>query len=139
MFSQDRKKQREYLAASWQKYTKNEPLEPLEKQLASIIEIHPEYHELIGNINSDYFPEQGEVNPFLHINLHLALRDQLSIDQPKGIKEAHKKLINQNKDSHKVEHLMMECIAEMIYISQKNNTVMDHENYLNCITDLATK
>ena len=139
MFSQDRKKQREYLAASWQKYTKNEPLEPLEKQLASIIEIHPEYHELIGNINSDYFPEQGEVNPFLHINLHLALRDQLSIDQPKGIKEAHEKLINQYKNSHKVEHLMMECIAEMIYISQKNNTVMDHENYLNCITDLATK
>ena len=139
MFSQDRKKQREYLAASWQKYTKNKPLEPLEKQLASIIEIHPEYHELIGNIDSDYFPEQGEVNPFLHINLHLALRDQLSIDQPKGIKKAHEKLINQYKDSHEVEHLMMECIAEMIYISQKNNTVMDHENYLNCITDLATK
>ena len=139
MFSQDRKKQRKYLAASWQKYTNNEPLEPLEKQLASIIEIHPEYHELIGNIDSDYFPEQGEVNPFLHINLHLALRDQLSIDQPKGIKEAHQKLINQHKDPHAVDHLMMECIAEMIYISQKNNTVIDHENYLNCITDLATK
>ena len=139
MFSQDRKKQREYLAASWQKYTKNEPLEPLEKQLASIIEIHPEYHELIGNINSDYFPEQGEVNPFLHIYLHLALRDQLSINQPKGVKEVHQKLSNQYKDSHEVEHLMMECIAEMIYISQKNNTVMNYGNYLNCITDLTTK
>ena len=139
MFSQDRKKQREFLAKSWQKYNKNKHLEPLEKQLVSIIEIHPEYHDLISNIDNEYFPEQGEVNPFLHINLHLALRDQLSINQPKGIKEAHEKLINQYKDSHEVEHLMMECIAEMIYISQKNNTVMDHENYLNCITDLATK
>ena len=139
MFSQDRKKQREFLAKSWQKYTNNESLEPLEKQLVSIIEIHPEYHDLIDNIEFEYFPEQGEVNPFLHINLHLALRDQLSINQPKGVKEAHQKLTNQYKDSHEVEHLMMECIAEMIYMSQKNNTAMDHEKYLNCITSLTSK
>ena len=139
MFSQDKKKQREYLADSWQKYIKNRPLEPLEKQLVSIIEIHPEYHDLICNIETDYFPEQGEVNPFLHINLHLALRDQLSLNQPKGIKEVHLKLIKHYKDSHEVEHLMMECIAEMIYISQKNNTGMDYESYLNCIAGIATK
>ena len=138
MFYQDRKKQREFLANSWQKYTRNKPLEPLEKQLASIIEIHPEYHNLIGNIESEYLPEQGEVNPFLHINLHLALRDQLSLNH-KGVKEVHQELINHYKDSHEVEHLMMECIAEMIYISQKNNTTMNQESYLNCIKRLTTK
>jgi len=69
----------------------------------------------------------------------LALRDQLSLNQPKGVKEVHQKLINHYKDSHEVEHLMMECIAEMIYISQKNNTTMDQESYLNCITSLTTK
>ena len=139
MFSQDRKKQREFLAKSWQKYTSNKPLEPLEKQLVSIIEIHHEYHDLIGNIESEYFPEQGEVNPFLHINLHLALRDQLSINMPKGVKEVYKKLIEQYTDLHIVEHLMMECIAEMIYISQKNNTAIDQESYLNCIANLTRK
>ena len=137
MFSQDRKKQREFLANSWQKYTGNKPLEPLEKQLVSIIEILPEYHEIIGYIDCEYVPEQGQVNPFLHINLHLALRDQLSVNQPKGVKEIHQKLIRLYKDSHAVEHLMMECIAEMIYISQKNNTTMDQESYLNCITSLT--
>ena len=139
MFFQDRKSQREFLAKSWQKYTSNIPLEPLEEQLVSIIEIHPEYQDLITNIDSEYFPEQGEINPFLHINLHLALRDQLSIDQPKGVREAHQKLINQYKDSHEVEHLMMEFIAEMIYISQKNNTTMNQVSYLKCITSLTTK
>ena len=139
MFSQDRKKQREFLAHSWQKYTSNKPLEPLEEQLVSIIEDHPEYYDLIANIESEYFPEHGEVNPFLHINLHLALRDQLSLNQPKGVREIHQKLIKHYTDSHEVEHLMMECIAEMIYISQKNNTIMDQENYLNCITSLTTK
>ena len=139
MFYQDRKKQREFLANSWQKYTRNKPLEPLEKQLASIIEIHPEYHDLIGNIDSECLPEHDGVNPFLHINLHLALRDQLSSNQPKGVKEVHQKLINHCKDPHEVEHLMMECIEEMIYISQKSNTTMDQESYLNCITNLTTK
>ena len=139
MFSQDRQKQRKFLANSWQKYTSNKPLEPLEKQLVSIIEIHPEYQDLIGNIKSEYSPEQDEVNPFLHINLHLALRDQLTLNQPKGIKVVHQKLISNYKDSHKVEHLMMECIEEMIYISQKNNTTMDQERYLECITSLVTK
>ncbi len=139
MFYQDRKKQREFLANSWQKYTRNKPLEPLEKQLASIIEIHPEYHDLIGNIDSECFPEHDGVNPFLHINLHLALRDQLSSNQPKGVKEVHQKLIIHFKDPHEVEHLMMECIEEMIYISQKSNTTMDQESYLNCITNLTTK
>jgi len=139
VFYQDRKKQREFLANSWRKYTRNKPLEPLEKQLASIIEIHPEYHDLIGNIDSECFPEQDGVNPFLHINLHLALRDQLSSNQPKGVKEVHQKLINHCKDPHEVEHLMMECIEEMIYISQKSNTTMDQESYLNCITNLTTK
>ena len=139
MFSQDRKKQREFLSKSWQKYISNKPLEPLEKQLVSIIEIHPEYHDLIGNIESEYFPEHGEVNPFLHINLHLALRDQLSLNQHKGVKEVHQKLLNHYKDSHKVEHLMMDCIAEMIYTSQKHNTTIDQESYLNRITSLIPK
>ena len=67
------------------------------------------------------------------------LRDQLSINQPKGVKEVHQKLIDQYKDSHIVEHLMMECIAEMIYLSQKNNTTMDQESYLNCIKSLTSK
>ena len=139
MFFQDRKSQREFLAKSWQKYTSNIPLEPLEEQLVSIIEIHPEYQDLITNIDSEYFPEQGEINPFLHINLHLALKDQLSLNEPNGVREVHQKLIYHFKDQHVVEHLMMECIAEMIYLSQKNNTAMDQESYLNCITGLINK
>lgn len=133
LYSQDRTKQRQFLARSWQKFTNKESLEPLETLLASIIKIHPEYHDLINNVDLDYFPEQGEVNPFLHINLHLALRDQLSINQPVGIKEVYDKLLAKLKDEHAVEHLMMDCIAEMIFSSQKNNSPMDHHAYFRCI------
>jgi hypothetical protein len=139
LYSQDRTKQRQFLAKSWQKFSNNEPLEPLESLLASIIQIHPEYHGLINNVGSDYFPEQGEVNPFLHINLHLALRDQVSINQPTGIKEAYDTLLEKLKDEHAVEHLMMDCIAEMIFSSQKNNTPLDHQAYFKCIQSQVNK
>ena len=105
-------------------------LEPLELQLALIVQKHPEYQALINDINLEYFPEQGKTNPFLHINLHLALQDQLALNQPIGINDIYKKLIVIHSDIHEVEHMMMECIAEMIFSSQKNNTTLDQDNYL---------
>ena len=130
MFSQDRSKQREFLAKSWQKHISAQILEPLELQLALIVQKHPEYQALINDINLEYFPEQGKTNPFLHINLHLALQDQLALNQPIGINDIYKKLIVIHSDTHEVEHMMMECIAEMIFNSQKNNATLDQDNYL---------
>ena len=136
MFTSDRSKQRQYLKQAWGKYTKQEQLEPLELQLAKIVEKHPEYQNLINNLNSEYFPEQGSVNPFLHINLHLTLQDQLAMDQPKGIRGIHNKLLVKIKDEHEVEHLMMEHIAEMIFNAQKNNAAFDLDGYIQALKQL---
>ena len=130
MFTSDRSKQRQYLKQAWEKYTRQDQLEPLELQLAKIVEKHPEYHDLIKNLDSEYFPEQGNTNPFLHINLHLTLQDQLTMDQPKGIRGIHNKLLVKIKDGHEVEHMMMEHIAEMIFNAQKNNTAFDLNGYI---------
>ena len=139
MFSQNRSKQREFLAKSWQKHINAQILEPLELQLALIVQKHPEYQALINDINLEYFPEQGKTNPFLHINLHLALQDQLALDQPIGINDIYKKLIVIHSDTHEVEHMMMECIAEMIFNSQKNNSTLDQDNYLVNLKNLIKK
>lgn len=136
MFSSDRSTQRKFLAAAWGKYKANQSLEPLELQLAKIIERHPEYQEIINDLGAEYFPEQGKINPFLHINLHLSLRDQLSLDQPKGINKIYNNLLKKIKDAHQVEHIMMEQLAEMIFISQKYNKPMDQEQYLRSLKEL---
>jgi len=133
LYTQNRTEQRKFLAKAWQKFLDKKILDPLEDQLTRVIEIHPEYHTLIQNIESDYFPEQGEVNPFLHINLHLSLREQLSINQPHGINEIYQKILNKCSDAHEAEHQMMDCIAEMIFSAQKNNTAMDHQAYIRCL------
>ncbi len=133
LYTQDRTQQRQFLANAWQKFLDKKALDPLEDQLTQVIEMHPEYHKLISNIESDFFPESGEVNPFLHINLHLSLREQLSINQPQGINEYYQKILEKVKDPHEVEHLMMDCIAQMIFSSQKNNMPMDHQAYIRCL------
>ena len=136
MFTSDRSEQRKYLAEAWDKYNSNQPLEPLELQLAKIIESHPEYHKIIKDLETEYFPEQGKTNPYLHINLHLSLQDQINLDQPKGVKEIYTNLLNKYNDSHQVEHLMMEHLAEMIFNSQKYNKSMDLEHYLRSLQEL---
>ena len=136
MFTSDRSKQRQYLKQAWEKYTRQDQLEPLELQLAKIVEKHPEYHDLIKNLDSEYFPEQGNTNPFLHINLHLTLQDQLTMDQPKGIRGIHNRLLVKIKDEHEVEHMMMEHIAEMIFNAQKNNTAFDLDGYIIALKEL---
>ena len=133
LYTQDRTQQRQFLANAWQKFLDKKALDPLEDQLTQVIEMHPEYHKLINDVESEYFPEQGEVNPFLHINLHLSLREQLSINQPTGINEYYQKILNKVQDPHEVEHKMMDCIAQMIFSSQKNNTPMDHQAYILCL------
>ncbi len=133
LYTQDRTQQRQFLANAWQKFLDKKVLDPLEDQLTQVIEMHPEYHKLINDVESEYFPEQGEVNPFLHINLHLSLREQLSINQPTGINEYYQKILNKVQDPHEVEHKMIDCIAQMIFSSQKNNMPMDHQAYIRCL------
>ena len=136
MFTSDRSKQRQYLKQAWEKYTSQEQLEPLELQLSKIVEQHPEYQNLIKNLDSEYFPEQGNTNPYLHINLHLTLQDQITMDQPKGIRDIHSQLILKIKDAHEVEHMMMEHIAEMIFNAQKNNAAFDLDGYIQALKSL---
>jgi len=136
VLSTDRSQQRKFLATAWGKYSSNLLLDSLELQLAKIIERHPEYQDIIKNLDTEYFPEQGKTNPFLHINLHLSLQDQLSLDQPKGINKIYNDLLKKVKDAHQVEHIMMDHIAEMIFNSQKYAKPIDLEHYLRSLKSL---
>jgi hypothetical protein len=117
------------------KFQNNENLNPMESQLVEIIKLHPEYHHLIQTTDAEYFPEHGQVNPFLHINLHLALREQLSINQPIEVRLAYDSLLEKIKDPHEVEHTLIDCIAEMIFSAQKNHSSFDYENYKRCLNN----
>lgn len=140
MFNLDRDQSRQMFFSAWQKFTNKQPMAPIESQFADVIQLHPEYHAMLenpeANKDKDYFPEMGETNPFLHMGLHIAIREQLSINQPVGIKSHYDRLVAKHQDPHIVEHMMIECLAQMIWEAQRNQSMPDNNLYLECISKL---
>lgn len=140
MFTNDRNQLRKMFFASWQKYQSGELLEPLEQMIAQIVQQHPEYHALLSDedthLDKDYTPEMGETNPFLHMSMHIAIVEQLSIDRPAGIKELYQQLVARYKDSHTVEHQIMECLGQMMWEAQRNQAMPDDQQYMECLRKL---
>ena len=81
----------------------------------------------------DWPPEMGETNPFLHLSMHLAISEQLSIDQPPGIKAAYQRLCLRQGDAHRAQHAVMDCLAEMIWRSQRDGVPPDGAAYVRCV------
>ena len=122
---------------SWEQYQQKKPLSPLEHEIVQVLLDHPEYHHLMQQRQQfqqqSYYPELGESNPFLHMGLHLAIREQVSTNRPPGIANAFKKLLTKYTDPLQVEHLMMEQLAECLWLSQKNNCPPDEQQYLDAL------
>lgn len=137
MFGTDRTALRRYYAESWRKARANEPLEALEQQIATIIGEHPEYQPFIeapeAALERDFAAESGESNPFLHMGMHLALREQLSTGRPAGIRELWPLLLKKIGDAHEVEHRMMECLGQALWEAQRSNRMPDETAYLECL------
>ena len=97
MFAPSREDARRFFFDTWQKQQAGHPLSDLEKLLASVIAAHPEYHAVLSRPEQfrdrEWQPEQGETNPFMHMSMHLAVEEQLSIDQPFGIRHLYKQLL----------------------------------------------
>jgi hypothetical protein len=49
-------------------------------------------------------PEMGDTNPFLHMSMHVAIKEQLSINQPIGICERFARLQKKYGSEHVAAH-----------------------------------
>jgi len=136
MFNPTRDQSRQFLFDVWEKHRAGSALTPLESLALSIVVEHPEYHAVLENreryLDRDWKPEGGETNPFLHIAMHLAIEEQLSIDQPPGIRDAVVTL-SAKLGEHGARHEVMECLAEMVWQAQRNAAPFDNGAYLDCI------
>ena len=112
MFSTDRASLRTVFFNAWAKHARREPLEPLEEQIAALLHEHPECQAAVsdrdGEVDKDYLTDSGQSNPFLHLSLHLAIRDQAALDRPPGIRRALTALAAATGERHAAEHLAME-------------------------------
>ncbi|KNH06617.1 hypothetical protein BRCH_01801 [Candidatus Burkholderia brachyanthoides] len=132
MFNPSRDEVRQFFTETWRKERANEILTPLESMAADWIREHPKYHDALQNPESrdtDYSSDRGQTNPFLHLSMHLAISEQLSIDQPPGIRRAHDKLAARLGSSHDAQHAIMECLGQVIWEAQRSNTPPDTDHY----------
>ena len=138
-FSNDRTKLRRAYFDIWQKTIKKQALEPMEQLVSQVISEHPEYQVMFANekaLHKEFFAE-NEVNPFMHMGLHLAIREQVATNRPEMISTCYKTLCLKCGDPHQAEHQMMECLTEMLWTAQQNNTAPDEAAYLNCLKKLS--
>ncbi len=132
IFGQDRNELRKMYADAWKKQLAGQPLSPLEAQIAAVVAEHPEYHDALtgADLDRDYAPEGGQTNPFLHMGLHLGIREQVATDRPGGIAKIHRELTARLGDPHAAEHRMIDCLAETLWEAQSTNRAPDEALYL---------
>ena len=140
MFGNDRNQIRQYFFTVWQKKQNSETLSALEQIIATVVEEHPEYHNLLNDPDSaldrDWTPEQGETNPFLHMGMHISIQEQLGAEQPPGIKMLYQQLLHKFGQAHEVEHQMIECLGFVMWQSQTTGREPDLNDYMTCLKKL---
>jgi hypothetical protein len=138
---QSRAELRRVYVEAWRKFRNGEPLEPLEAQIATLIAEHPEYHAVLeaseAASEAEYLPDVGVLNPFLHLGLHLAVREQLSTNRPEGLREIHAALAARYGSAHEAEHRILEVLGEILWEAQRSGAAPDEERYLERLRNLG--
>jgi hypothetical protein len=137
IFSPSRDQVRQFFFDTWAKYRAGQPLAGAEHTAIEVILAHPEYHAILAAperyLAREYLPEMGEINPFMHLAMHMAIREQLAIDQPAGIRERYRRLVACYGDDMNAQHEIMDCLAEMIWQAQREGAAYDPAAYLDCL------
>jgi hypothetical protein len=141
MFNPSRDQARRFLVEAWRKRRDGLPATPLETIAGDVVVMHAEYVALLesgqAGMARDWTPEDGETNPFLHLSLHLAIEEQLAIDQPPGIRAALDRLLERHGDRHAALHDILQCLGETLWRAERNRAPPDGAAYLECVAKAA--
>lgn len=140
MFSPDRGQMRAMFSSAWKKAKVGEAFEPLERILADVVSEHPEYHPVVSSrvsIDKDFSTAANESNPYLHMALHVAIREQIGADRPPGITALCHALFARLADQHEVEHALMESLGQIMWEAQRAGQAPDEVAYLERVRRLV--
>ena len=137
MFNPSREQVRQFFFDVWTRYRAGQVLAGAEQIALEAILAHPEYHAMLDDpgryLERDYPPDLGETNPFLHLSMHVSIVEQVSIDQPAGVRARYQQLLTRSGSAIDAQHEVMDCLAEMIWQAQRTHAPYDAEAYLQCL------
>jgi hypothetical protein len=137
--NQSREQLRTTWRTAWERRQSGLPLEPLQAQIADVLEAHPEYQAFIASeavLQQEFTPVEGRENPFLHMGLHLAIHEQVGTDRPAGIRAIHERLTRRAGSAHEAEHRMIEILATALWEAQRAGQAPDETLYLERLRQL---
>ncbi len=146
MFNPSKDDVRRFFCEAWAKHRQGCVLTPLEAIAVDWISRHPEYQNDLADADAalarDYRVEDGRTNPFLHLSMHLAIAEQVSVDQPPGIRAAYRTLIEKRGDEHAAAHAVMDCLGEIVWTAQRSGSPLPPDEmsarYLDCLARKAS-
>ena len=121
---------------AWQRHEQRLPLEPLHLQMVDVVAEHPEYHAVLRHAELEPEGTDAGANPFLHLGLHLALREQLGTNRPAGISALYQRLLQRGASRHELEHRMIVVLSEMLWQAQRLGNAPDERQYLEALQRL---
>lgn len=143
IFGNDRNALRDMYFTVWDKMQKQEPLAPLESDIADVIVMHPEYHAVLRQrdkyLEKEFLPELGEINPFMHMSLHLSVREQIATNRPQGIQLLFNQIAIKIGNIHEAEHGMAEILLDVMWLAQRSNQAPDEQVYLKRVQEWYLK
>ncbi len=142
MFAPSQNDVRRFFCDAYRKRREGGVMTPLETLAADWVDEHPEYHGDLADVDAAlaavFDVDAGRTNPFLHLSMHLSITEQVSIDQPRGIKQAFELLAAKRGSAHEAQHEVMECLGQMMWESQRSGLPPDGEKYIDCVRRRAT-
>ena len=140
LFNPSREEVREFFCTTWQKHQDAHVLTPLEMIASQWMEQHPEFHKILGDpsgaLEQEFTPEKGMTNPFLHLSMHLSISEQISIDQPPGIRHIANTLSRKLDSEHEAQHQIMECLGQVLWQAQNQSKPINVTDYVELLKKL---
>lgn len=130
---QDRDQLRAAWREAWRRHLQGLPLDPLQLQMSDVVRMHPEYAQ---HLHSAAAADDASTNAFLHLALHLALREQLATNRPAGIALVHQRLAAAAGAGHGAEHRMIEVLGQVLWDAQRAGRMPDGQLYLEALRRL---
>lgn len=125
---------------AWHKDQTDQPLNAMEVRIARVIRMHPEYHPLFADMESFLdrdFQDDGGMNPYLHLSLHLALEEQIASHQPAIVSTVLEHLMQvKNMERHDALHAILEILTEILHGSHRQGQEPDVQAYAERVQQL---
>ena len=133
---------RSALRKIWRRSERGNPLNPEEERLARILREHGEFARVwaaAADRPSLEEPGAGDINPFLHVQVHMMIETQIRTGQPPGVAKVIGELENSGMTRHEAIHSVGKILTLELHRAMAGKGAFDSAAYLQNLRNLLSR